>query len=189
MTMLQYAKVFGNMYTDAFAMTQRRSMAGLQPSGPRIGPAHTEPEDVQLAKSFLDNILVILEDDLRRKQPFAELGRLMHDEWLEDIVDTSAANAFPHHHTLSAEQIAELREVMKYDLELYDLILADRGPTTRALQAPHPRASQHAPPQDRKGPHGPGHGAPQVSRLLEGDDAPGGRPHLGHPGHSAPIVG
>lgn len=122
MTVAEYARYFGNVYSRAFA-----AKSTLQATGATKAPS----VDAERADDFLQQIFVILEPDLENRAPFSPLAEWMDDPFSSHLsqLDAPQVNQFA-----SAGKRARLRaddpevsQALEEDIWLYERALARRG--------------------------------------------------------------
>jgi hypothetical protein len=108
MTLFEYAEYFGSVYTQGFA-----------PSGAAVAGKYNR---VKAAMQFLNTILVITFKDMQAERPFAGLGKLLEEPWLE-AHESLASNK--HDHVLP-QVLDEVRDALRDDIELYQAVLKSK---------------------------------------------------------------
>jgi hypothetical protein len=125
MTVVEYARYFGNVYTRSFS-----AKSTLQATGGIQAPS----VDAEKADHFLQQIFVMLEPDLANPSPFRPLADWMDDPMSSHLsqLDAPQVNQFAsasgkkaHHHA----EDPEVSQALAEDIWLYERVLARRGQT------------------------------------------------------------
>jgi hypothetical protein len=127
MTIEEYARYFGNVYTRAFAAKTQILQDSVQQASTGSAPSAA----AETADQVLQNIFVMLETDLALDEPFASLA-----DWMADYASTNLrslpAHPFDGRH---AENVpAVVREALKDDVWLYQRAV-ERRRTGRAARS------------------------------------------------------
>jgi hypothetical protein len=115
MTIEEYARYFGNVYTRAFAAKAQILQASVQ----QVSSGSVPSAAAETADLALQNMFVMLETDLALDEPFAGLADWMADSASANLRSLAVPPGYPFDGQHAENVPAEVREALKDDIWLY----------------------------------------------------------------------